>query len=397
MLVLKKLAVVLTHPVQYYAPLFRLLCDRGYVILRVFYTWEQWQYDKYDWGFGKNVEWDIPLLEGYDYQFVKNDAVKPGIHHFFGLNNKNLIEAIKQFKADAVWIFGWNYLSHVKTINYFKGKIPVFFRGDSHLLDRQTAFKLAARKLIISSIYKKIDYFLYVGTYNRAYFKYFGAKDHQLVYTPHAIENQRFFDNAYEDYKKQAYAWREKLGIQSGERVILFAGKFEKKKAPDLLIKAFLNVSHDNIKLIMAGNGEMENELKAMAGNDQRILFLPFQNQKVMPVVYRLADFFILPSRGPGETWGLAVNESLASGIPVILSNKAGSAPDLVDQHKNGFVFSSEDETALKEIIEKCAAIREKDYLMMQSAALDKIGNFSFENIAAPVEHLMDHISYDES
>ena len=62
----KKIAIVTSHPIQYYAPLFRLLAKK--VELKVFYTWGKEALVKFDPGFGKKVEWDIPLLDGYEYQ-----------------------------------------------------------------------------------------------------------------------------------------------------------------------------------------------------------------------------------------------------------------------------------------------------------------------------------------
>ena len=74
-----KLAIVTTHPIQYNAPWFRLLAKEPGVEIKVFYTWEQSKNnDKYDPGFGRMVEWDIPLLEGYEYTFVKNTSTSPG-------------------------------------------------------------------------------------------------------------------------------------------------------------------------------------------------------------------------------------------------------------------------------------------------------------------------------
>ncbi len=78
-----RLAVVTTHPIQYYAPLFRLLAKEPGIELKVFYTWSQSQQGaKYDIDFGKMIEWDIPLLDGYSYEFVNNVAKDPGLTSF---------------------------------------------------------------------------------------------------------------------------------------------------------------------------------------------------------------------------------------------------------------------------------------------------------------------------
>src|SRR5580693_1694375 len=118
-----KLAIVSTHPIQYNAPWFRLLFERAKVRTRVFYTWGESAHGaKYDPDFDRKIEWDIPLLEGYDYTFVKNTAADPGTHHFKGIINPGLIKEIEEWSPDAILIFGWNFHSHLKSIRYFYGK-----------------------------------------------------------------------------------------------------------------------------------------------------------------------------------------------------------------------------------------------------------------------------------
>ena len=93
---MKRLAVITTHPIQYNAPLFKLLADRGVLQIKVFYTWGgKVLTEKYDPGFGKTINWDIPLLEGYEYSFVKNISLEPGSYHFKGIINPSLNEEVK--------------------------------------------------------------------------------------------------------------------------------------------------------------------------------------------------------------------------------------------------------------------------------------------------------------
>ncbi len=138
-----KLAIVTTHPIQYYAPLFKMLHERGVVQIKVFYTWSQSQQgSKFDPGFGKNIEWDIPLLAGYNYTFVDNISSRPGTHHFKGIVNPTLNDEIEQWKPDVLLVMGWSFHSHLKSIRYFYKKIPVLFRGDSTLLAEKWGAKI---------------------------------------------------------------------------------------------------------------------------------------------------------------------------------------------------------------------------------------------------------------
>ena len=301
-MMLKRLAIVTTHPIQYYAPLFRLMQKRNAIELKVFYTWGSAVLrNKYDPGFNQAIEWDIPLLEGYEYEFCENISVEPGSHHYKGIDNPHLIRSILEYRATHILVLGWNFKSHLKLLRYFKGKIPVLFRGDSTLLDQPHgfSFKGLARKLYLNWVYGHVDVALYVGSANKAYFKNAGLKEGQLVFAPHAIDNMRFAD-ADGTYEAEAILWRKQLNIKTEELVFLFAGKFEEKKSPAALIRAFKQIKLPHARLLMIGNGELETALRQEAALDDRIIFLPFQNQSRMPVVYRLGNVYVLPSSGPG-------------------------------------------------------------------------------------------------
>ena len=190
---MKKLAIITTHPIQYNAPLFKLISDREKIKIKVFYTWEQSNEKVYDEKFGREIKWDIPLLEGYEYIFVKNTAKNQGSGHFRGVINPTLIKEIKNWQADAVLVFGWNHHSHYKVMRYFKGKIPVYFRGDSTLLDEKLGLKTVLRRFWLKFVYRYIDYALYVGTNNKQYYLKHGIKKKQLVFEPHAIDNELFY------------------------------------------------------------------------------------------------------------------------------------------------------------------------------------------------------------
>jgi hypothetical protein len=103
-----RLAIITTHPIQYYAPVFKLLNEAQQINIIVFYTWGQKATEKFDPGFGKNIDWDIPLLQGYDYEWVKNTSTDPGSHHFKGIINPELIARVNTWQPDALLVFGWD-------------------------------------------------------------------------------------------------------------------------------------------------------------------------------------------------------------------------------------------------------------------------------------------------
>lgn len=406
---MSKLAIITTHPIQYYAPVFKLLAQK--IQLRVFYTLGEQSVSQYDHGFGQQIEWDIPLLAGYDYQFLENISKSPGTHHFNGIVNPGICEAVQDFKPEAILIYGWAWKSHLKILRFFKGKIPVYFRGDSTLIDQQKSFKRLLRKYFLKWIYNHVDKAFYVGTANKAYFKHFGLKENQLIFAPHAVDNDRF---AKENIVA-AEALRTQLHIQSDEILILFAGKLAPKKDPELLLNAFIDLNLKHTHLLFVGNGVLEgilkgkveglagggsfdyaqddhlskkrddgdrsSELRAMSWKEsvkKRIHFMDFQNQSQMPMVYQACDLFCLPSQGPGETWGLVVNEAMAAGKAVLVSDKVGCAADIVNPGVNGQVFKSGDLTDLKQKLKLLTENKTK-LAQIGLASQEIIRDWSFE------------------
>ena len=167
---MKRLAIISTHPIQYNAPFFKELAQGQQIEIKVFYTLGDTSKGYYDEKFQRQIAWDIPLLEGYDYVFVPNTAKNQSTKKFWGIKNPSLIHEIKKWQPNAILVYGWRHFSHFKTMMHFKGKIPILFRGDSTLIDISSKTKLILKIKVLSFIYNFIDYALYVGTNNKNYF-----------------------------------------------------------------------------------------------------------------------------------------------------------------------------------------------------------------------------------
>lgn len=398
---MKKLAIISSHPIQYNAPLFRLLAESGDLHPRVFYTWEQsGKGAKFDPGFGKNIEWDIPLLEGYEFEFVTNTAEDPGTHHFKGMINPDLNKRIEAWQPDILLVYGWSWQSHLSAMRHFHGRIPVLFRGDSTLLNEKPGLRMILRRLFLTWVYRHVDYALYVGTNNKEYFRKHGMKLRQLVHAPHAVDNRRF---SAADAERQAEAaeWKRSLGITPGERVVLYAGKLEPYKDPAFVVGLAEKWKELPVRVILVGNGRLEKELKQRAKKIPGIIFLDFQNQSRMPVVYRLADLFILSShsqaRGSGmsatsETWGLGANEAMACGCGLMLCTGVGGAVDLVQEGVNGILFSPGDDEKctkfVKEMLDTPGKLEQ-----VKAASRSRVEeDFSFEKVVRSIVDLSNRI-----
>src|SRR6185503_8428760 len=380
---MKRLAVVTTHPIQYYAPIFQLLTQRKKIDVKVFYTvGEKYHSSKLDPGFGKEVSWDIPLMEGYAYQWAENISKYPGTRNFKGIETPGLVNDIKNWTPDALLVIGWAYHSHLRTLRYFKNKVPVYFRGDSTALQKKPGLKQAFKNLFLRWVYSLVDHAFYVGKNNKAYFEKYGFRENQLSFTPHAIDNERFAV----DRSAEAAEFRSSLKVKDDDILVLFAGKFETVKNVELLLAAFIKLNRPNVHLLLVGNGIDENKLKDAAKSSElagNIHFVDFKNQSEMPVLYQAADLFCLPSKS--ESWGLSVNEAMACGRAVLTSDSVGCAADLVLPGRNGAIFKEGDQDALLDSLRMLTADKKK---LVEFGERSKvlIKDWNFLNIAKPIE-----------
>jgi glycosyltransferase involved in cell wall biosynthesis len=380
---MKKLAIITTHPIQYYAPIFQLLHQRQYISIKVFYTLGKNYTSKYDPGFGKAISWDIPLLDGYPYEWVDNTSADPGSHHFKGIANPGLIEQVSAWQPDAVLVFGWAYNSHLKLIRYFKNRIPVFFRGDSTLLNEPKGLKRIFKTVFLRWVYKHIDHAFYVGKNNKAYFLKYGLEEKQLSFAPHAVDNDRF----KKKMPGEVAGLRSSLNLKDEDILLLFAGKFEQVKNVELLLSAFINLNRQNVHLLLVGNGIDEDRLKDLANKSDlkaNIHFLDFKNQSYMPVLYQSADLFCLPSKS--ETWGLSINEAMACGKAILASDRVGCAADLVKSGQNGAIFKAGDVNDLTISLQQLTKSKAQLVKFGEQSRLI-IKDWNFLNIAKAIEN----------
>jgi len=388
-----RLAFIVSHPIQYYAPLYQRLSRRDDIAVKVFFTWHNGAKSVHDPGFGIPVAWDIPLNQGYAFELIENISANPGTHRFWGLRNPSLVERVLAWGPTVMHVTGWAWASHLQALRAFKkAGIPTLFRGDSHVLDRAPIGpRRWAKHLALSHIYRWPDAFLVTGKANYDYYRALNVPAEKLWPCCHSIDYGRFAEPAAL-YEEEARRWREELGIADDQIVLLFAGKFEARKNPLGFMKAVLRLGRDNIVAVMIGAGELQGEIDTLA-KDYPSLFrvLSFQNQRRMPVAYRLGDLFVLPSTY-GETWGLAVNEALACGRPVLVSDKVGCAADVVDS-ACGYVFGTDggDElfAALRHLTGNKATLEG-----MRLAATSKARRF---DISATESGLMDAIGRIDS
>jgi glycosyltransferase involved in cell wall biosynthesis len=340
-----RLAVVTSHPIQYQAPLLRELATR--LDLSVFFACRPTPQDQANAGFGVEFDWDIDLTSGYGSRFLTNISRTPGPRRFFGCDTPEIKGLLGEGSFDALLVMGWYLKTYWQAIWAAKSVgIPVLARGDSQLGTPRGTAKRALKKILYPRALRVFDAALYVGERSRAYWGHYGYPRDRMFFSPHCVDTKWFAARAVLEKRGEI---RHRLGIAADAKVALFAGKLLAFKGPlDLVAAAAsLKTSGYVVCLLIAGSGPLEAELAAAAADSGvRLHRLGFCNQTEMPGAYAAADVLVLPSSGD-ETWGLVASEAQACGVPVIVSDACGCAPDLAEDGTAGCVFPHGDTEAL--------------------------------------------------
>jgi len=375
-----RLAIVLSHATQYYSPWFRWLGEKTELNFKVFYLSEAGLNSSLDKKFGTNFAWDVDLTTGYDFEIVPNTASKPDTLRFNGLRNPELPSRLREWHPDAILLFGYNYNTHLKLIAWARlHRIPLIFRGDSHLLGRKQLSLL--KGFVLKRLYRQFSAITYVGNSNRHYFQQLGVPDKKLFFAPHAVNTEHFKPDNLRDLERAA-ALRASLGIAASTRVVLFAGKLIPEKHPHALLECFIQLAYPDTALVFVGDGEEKSTLQARAAVRPEIAvhFLPFANQSEMPSRYLLSDLFVLPSRSHYETWGLAVNEAMHMGIPCLVSNLVGCQSDLVTDRVTGWVFDASQPEHLRAKLSEALSTLTRDRHALRSAITERIASYNYDH-----------------
>ena len=309
-----------------------------------------------DLEFGVDVKWDIPLMEGYEFEFFKNYSWKAShTQGFFGLINLGMIRQLFNEPKSIIIVHGWHYFTHFFLI--MLGKIlghTICIRNE--MPQKQEVLKMGLKQTIKKFFLKyilfpRIHYFLYIGKQNYLLYKSYQLPEKRLVFCPYAIDNNRFNKQSHL-LKTHISQIKDRLKIPVASRVILYTAKYIKKKNPLDLLSAFRKINIPDCWLIMVGEGKMRDDMeKFILENDlQQVVLTGFINQFSIPEYYAISDVFIMCS-GAGESWGLSVNEAMNFNLPLILSDLTGCSDDLVNEGDNGFVFKTGDVEELAERI----------------------------------------------
>lgn len=374
---MRSLALVASHPVQYQAPWYRALA--AMTDLRVFFAHRIDADEQARAGFGVPFEWDIPLFDGYAFEWLENVSARPGIDRFRGCDTPQLAQRIQEGRFEAVVVNGWNLLSYWQAVRAaHRAGIPVMVRGDSQLVTSRGPLHRSAKRLVYPRLLKSFDAFLTVGRRNEDYYRHYGIGADRLFRSPHCVDNG-FFSRAADAARRRPDEIRPAAGIPADAIVFAFVGKLITKKRPLDFLMALEQTrrTRPEVRGLIVGDGPLRAELEDyQRRHDTGCAMIGFLNQQEIARAYVAADALVLPSTG-GETWGLVVNEAMACGVPAIVSDEVGCAPDLIDEGRTGFTYPCRDVAALADRLTRLAASDPDERSAMGRRAKERIAGFS--------------------
>jgi glycosyltransferase involved in cell wall biosynthesis len=341
-----RLAYLVTHPIQYQAPLLARVAADPDIDLTVFFCSDVSVRPFVDPGFKREIAWDTPLLDGYRHELLpalggrtRITALRPWS---YGLTRR-----LRRGRFDALWVHGYARLPHLLAMaNAKRLGLKVLLRDEPWAASRaRGALKGVVKDAFFAGLRPLVDAVLAIGSRNRDYMLSYGFAPERCFLMPYAVDNALFADRAAAAAGTRQQLRRE-LDLAPDRPVILFAGKLQERKRPHDLLAAYrrLTGARDPY-LVFAGDGELAAPLAAQAAGMEGVRFAGFRNQSELPRFYDLCDVFVLPSRH--EPWGLVVNEAMCAGRAIVASDEVGAAADLVRDGENGFVFPAGNVEAL--------------------------------------------------
>lgn len=337
-----RLAHVVTHPIHYFAPLYRNLAARPEIDLTVYFCSDV-SVGKYrDPELGRTIAWSSDLLSGYKSRFVPS-AIGSDLRSARRRFQYDLFRALVDGEYDGIWLHGYAYpTAWLTAIAAAVSGSTLLMREEQTLVHRRPATKRALKQVFLRGLLHGSKG-LYIGEANRRYLKHYGIADSALFFAPYAVDNDWFQQRALELGPKCQL--RAQVGIDDEAPVILFVGKLIDKKQPLALLRAFQRVrAQASCWLVLVGDGPLRQQVDHLVEHARipNVIQCGFVNQDALPQVYALADIFVLPSN-QDETWGLVVNEALNFALPVLVSDKVGCGADLVEDGLSGYIFPAGD------------------------------------------------------
>ncbi len=380
-----RLSYLVSHPIQYQAPLLRRIAEEPDIALNVLFCSDLSARAFHNRGFGRVLQWDVPLLEGYRHRFLPVWGGRERIDVWRPLT-RGIGRILEEERAEALWVHSYARLSNAMAMLAAKRRgIPVLLREEmSAASARRSALKRGLKRAVMAGLDRFVAGYLAIGSANRDYYRAHGIAEARLFAMPYAVDNARFRIVA-EAARPMRDRLKAELNIPPERPVAVMAARLIEVKAPGDLIAAWRIFAagvpaERRPYLVFVGDGRLRPELERAAAGLDTVRFAGFRNQTEMPAWYAMADLLILPSRL--EPWGLVVNEAMNAGCAILASDRVGAAQDLVRGGVNGAVFPAGSVPALARALEALFADPAR-LAEMGRQCLAVIAGWSFEEDVA--------------
>jgi glycosyltransferase involved in cell wall biosynthesis len=346
-----RLLYICSHPVPYVSPLFRRLAQDPRLDLHVVYCTLGGAEAVHDPEFNTTVKWDVQLLDGFSWEEMPNRG--NGGLGFFGLYNPGIWRLIRDGRFDAVICFtGYLRASFWITLLACKFSRTAFIFGtDTFTVAARDhrSWKPALKRFLWPHFYRLADQTIVGSSPSRDLMLSFGIHPDRISLIPNTVDNDWWISQAS---RVDRDVVRASWGANSQTSVVLFCAKLQPWKRPTDLLRAFANANVPYSLLVLAGEGPLRQSLEeetSRLGVSERVRFLGFVNQSLLPSIYVGADLMVLPSEY--EPFGLVVNEACCCGCPVIVSDVVGAAQDLIAPLNPALIYPQGNIAALTELL----------------------------------------------
>jgi len=386
-----RLAVVASHVIQYQDPFYRRLAAHPEIDLTVLFGSAEGAKTYHDVDMGTTLRWDLELLHGYSHRFLRNFGSG---HGFLRLVNPGLVPALVRGKFDAVlFMTGWAWLSAWIGFAACRiARVPILLYGDSSFVPPEDSLRAQLRSGVMRSLFRMTSAFMISGKLNADYYKHYGADPSRFFPLPWAIDNERFVDGSH-FAPGERDALRLRYGIAPYDLAVVYSGKLIERKDPMTLLRAIAAMRQPAVAVFL-GEGVLREPLERFAReHGVRTAFIGFVNQSELPKHYAMNDAFVLPSHfDPRAT---VVNEAMACGLPVAITDRCGPSEDLVRHGENGYVFAPGDDAALTAHLDELArdgALRQR----MSRRSREIIATWSYAEGVEGVVEAMRRVTREE-
>ena len=323
-----RIALLTEIPAPFRIPLFNALAARPDVDLRVLFLAA---------GDPRRRHYDLHEEEWrFDRRVLPGREVRRGGRWL--VLNRGAGRELRRFRPDAIAVGGWNQPAFWRALVYARAhRVPLLVWVESTLRDARSEalpLELAKRALVRGAWGAFVP-----GRASAQYARALGFAEERVVTAPNAVD-QRVFGERVGELR----ASRE----PSRSCSFLYVGRLDPEKGLDVLLEAFARVPGE---LVLVGGGSEEERLRRAAPD--RVSFAGPLPRDAVVARYAAADAFVLPSRS--EQWGMVLNEAAAAGLPLVATEAAGGAYELVEDGVNGFVVAPNDAEALARAMRRLA------------------------------------------